>query len=313
MPTRRNFVTSTLVTSTIGAGALLAMGPRKAAAQADRRQIVDAQVHLWKAESPDWKWVPGLVPQLPEPFTIERLVSMMDEAGVDRAVIVPPSWPGDRNDYALEAVKRYPNRFRVMGRIPLQDPKSADLLPKWKEQQGMVGVRVTFNNAQNIPWLTDGTANWFWPAAEKAGLPVMCFAPGRVSLLAPIAEKHPQLALILDHMGLTAAMLKDNRVEEAVGQAVALAKYPNVSVKMSASPGISREPYPFRDVAGHLKRAFDAYGPQRSYWGTDLTNSYAKASYRQRITHFTEELSFLSDSDKDWVMGRGIMQRLQWT
>src|SRR5438128_794252 len=95
-------------------------------------------------------------------------------------------------------------------------------------------------------------------------------------------------------------------------QTVALAKYPNVSVKVSASPGISREPYPFRDVTVHLKRVFDAYGPQRSYWGTDLTNSYAKASYRQRISHFTEELSFLSESDKDWVMGRAIVQRLKW-
>jgi hypothetical protein len=46
---------------------------------------------------------------------------------------------------------------------------------------------------------------------------------------------------------------------------------------------------------------------------TDLTNSYAKASYRQRVSHFTEELSFLSEDDKDWVMGRGIMQRLNWT
>ena len=100
MPTRRDFVTSTLITSTlgtVGAGALLATGPHKAAAQADRRQIVDAQVHLWKAESPDWKWVPGLAPQLSEPFTIERLVSMMDEAGVDRAVIVPPSLRSRRN------------------------------------------------------------------------------------------------------------------------------------------------------------------------------------------------------------------------
>jgi hypothetical protein len=44
-----------------------------------------------------------------------------------------------------------------------------------------------------------------------------------------------------------------------------------------------------------------------------MTNSYAKASYRQRITQFTEELSFLSESDKDWVMGRGILQRLKWT
>src|ERR1700704_2170279 len=165
MPTRRNFVAGTLAT---GTGAVMAtQGPHKAAAQADRRMIVDAQVHLWKAESDDWKWGPARKPQLPEPFTIEKLVPMMDEAGVDRVVIVPPSWPGDRNDYAIEAVKRYPNRLRIMGRIPLQDPKSADLLPTWKAQPGMLGMRVTFNNAQNIPWLTDGTASWFWAAAEK--------------------------------------------------------------------------------------------------------------------------------------------------
>jgi hypothetical protein len=48
----------------------------------------------------------------------------------------------------------------------------------------------------------------------------------------------------------------------------------------------------------HLKRAFDAYGPQRSSWGIDQTNSYAKASYRQRITQFTDELSFLSESTR---------------
>src|SRR5262245_23967661 len=48
MPTRRSFVTGTL-----GAGAVLAApGTHDASAQADRRMIVDAQVHLWKAESP---------------------------------------------------------------------------------------------------------------------------------------------------------------------------------------------------------------------------------------------------------------------
>jgi predicted TIM-barrel fold metal-dependent hydrolase len=125
-----------LLNATVAAGAALAaQGPQRAAAQVDRRMIVDAQVHLWKAESEDWKWVPGLVPQLPEPFTIERLVPMMDEAGVDRVIIVPPSWPGDRNDYALEAVRRYPTRFRVMGKTPLQDPKGAALLSRWKEQR----------------------------------------------------------------------------------------------------------------------------------------------------------------------------------
>jgi predicted TIM-barrel fold metal-dependent hydrolase len=309
MLSRRRFLNAT-----IGAGAALATpGPQRAAAQVDRRMIVDAQVHLWKAESEDWKWVPGLVPQLPEPFTIERLVPMMDEAGVDRVVIVPPSWPGDRNDYALEAARRYPTRFRIMGKIPLQDPKAAALLPKWREQLGMAGLRVIFNTPQTLPWLTDGTVDWLWAAAEKAELPVMCFAPGRTSAFGPVAERHPQLPLILDHMGTAAAMVRDNTITEAIGQTVALAKYPNVSVKVSASPGLSREPYPYRDVAVHIKRVFDAYGPQRSYWGTDLTNTYARGSYRQRISHFTEELSFLSESDKDWVMGRAIVQRLKWT
>jgi predicted TIM-barrel fold metal-dependent hydrolase len=309
MMTRRSFGT------TLMAGAAVATGAQGARSQpAGKRTIVDGQVHLWKANSPDWPWVPGARPQLPEPFTIERALAMMDEAGVDRVVIVPPSL-NDRNDYALEAAGRYPNRFGIMGRIALQDPKSAALLPAWKQQPGMLGVRLTFNSPATRAWLADGTADWFWPAAEKAGLPVMFLAVGEVARFAGIAERHPQLTLIIDHMGLNSSS-RANRVTEsipaAIDQSVALAKYPNVSVKFSGAAGNSLEPYPFGDMTVHLKRLFDAYGPQRCYWGTDLTNSLAVATYRQRVTHFTEQLSFLSDSDKDWVMGRAILARLKW-
>jgi predicted TIM-barrel fold metal-dependent hydrolase len=275
------------------------------------RIIVDSQIHLWKAESPDWPWVPGRKPQLPEPFSIERLVPMMDEAGVDRCVVVPPSWPGDRNDYGLEAARRYPDRFAVMGRIKLEDPNSARLLPTWLEQKGMVGVRVTFMREQS-ELLTSGAADWLWPAAEKAGLSVMFLAPGNMPRFAPIAERHPGLTLIIDHMSLMLDIAKAGKLKEAIDAVVALAKYPNVSCKLSSAPTYSFEPYPFRDMTEHLKRCFDAYGPQRCYWGTDLTNAIDKCTYRQRVTHFTEELPFLSESDKDWVMGKAILQRLNW-
>jgi L-fuconolactonase len=43
-----------------------------------------------------------------------------------------------------------------------------------------------------------------------------------------------------------------------------------------------------------------------------MTNSFVKATCRQRITHFTEELDFLSEDDKDWIMGRAILERLKW-
>jgi predicted TIM-barrel fold metal-dependent hydrolase len=307
MLSRRQFVASTFAAS-------VALPSQKANAQSAKRIIVDSQAHLWKAESEDWKWALGMKPQMPEPFTIEKLVPLMDQAGVGRVVVVPPSWPGDRNDYALEAAKRYPNRFAVMGRIPLKNPQAEALLPKWKEQPGMLGVRVTFPSDVTINWLTDGTADWFWPAAEKAGVPVMFLAPGQISMFARIAERHPELTLIIDHMGLNSSSrtARITAIPAAIDQAVALAKYPNVSVKLSGAPGNSLEPYPFRDMTVYLQRLFDAYGPERCYWGTDITNSFAKASYRQRVTHFTEELSFLSESDKDWVMGRAILARLKW-
>src|SRR5262245_44290934 len=218
MWSRRDFLSST-----VGAGAAFAMqGPQPASAQATGRLIVDAQVHLWKAESPDWKWVPGARPQLPEPFTIEKLVAMMDEAGVNRVVVVPPSWIGDRNDYGIEAVKRYPGRFAVMGRIPLQDPKSAALLPKWKEQPGLLGVRVTFNSPAQARWLTDGTADWFWAAAETSGIPAMIFG-GPKSAYAAIAERHPRLTMIIDHMGLNTDIARSGGTAAAIAEVVPLA------------------------------------------------------------------------------------------
>jgi hypothetical protein len=42
----------------------------------------------------------------------------------------------------------------------------------------------------------------------------------------------------------------------------------------------------------------------------DAREAEDKATYRQRVTHFTETLDFLSEDDKDWVMGRAIMARL---
>jgi predicted TIM-barrel fold metal-dependent hydrolase len=308
MLTRRHFIGSTL-----GAGATLAAGVQPALPQpAKKRTIVDAQIHMWKANTPDWPWDAGVKPQLPEPFTYERALPLMDEAGVDRAVVVPPGL-NYRNDYALEAAKKYPNRFAVMGRIQLDDPKARELVPTWKQQPGMLGARLTFNTPETAAWLKDGTADWFWPAAEKAGVPVMFLAFGMVNLFEPIAAKHPGLTLIIDHMGVNTAIAKQGRTAEVVGHAVALAKYPNVSVKLSNLPNASLEPYPFKDLDEHIKRLFDAYGPQRSYWGTDVTNGLTRVGWKQRLTHFTEGLTFMSESDKDWVLGRAIMQRLNWS
>src|SRR5262249_61850706 len=111
-----------------------------------RRIIVDAQVHLWLADTPERPWPADGVGQahIPRPFSYYELLARMDEAGVDRVVIVPPSWEGYHNEYAMEAAKKWPHRFAVMGRLRLGDPKSKEQLPPRWGQPGVLGVRTRF-------------------------------------------------------------------------------------------------------------------------------------------------------------------------
>jgi L-fuconolactonase len=273
--------------------------------------IVDAQVHIWGADTPDRPWPPGRAQeaQKPYPVTKETLLFEMDLARVGRMVLVPPSWEGDRNDLALEAARLYPDRFAVMGRLALQKPESRARVVDWKKQPGMLGMRLTFHNEHYRPFLTDGTADWLWPAAERAAIPLMVLMPGSLEALDRIATAHPGLKLVIDHVGLDVRG-KGPKVFEDLPAVCALAKHDNVAVKASGMPSLSTERYPFRDLHPHIRTLVDAFGPRRTFWGTDLTRM--PCTYYECIALFTEHLPWLHGEDLDWVMGRGVCEWLGW-
>jgi len=55
-------------------------------------RIVDAQVHIWAANTPERPWPARAEPHR-TPLGKEELLAEMDKAGVDGVVIVPPSTP----------------------------------------------------------------------------------------------------------------------------------------------------------------------------------------------------------------------------
>jgi predicted TIM-barrel fold metal-dependent hydrolase len=273
--------------------------------------IVDAQVHIWGADTPDRPWPPGRAHQAqkPYPVTKDMVLKAMKQAGVERVVLVPPSWEGDRNDLALEAARLHPDRFAVMGRLPVEKPESRALVEGWTKQPGMLGMRFTFHTELQKPWLTDGTADWLWPAAERADVPLMIFPPGSIPVVDRIAERHPGLRLVIDHLAMTGAK-RDAEAFAGIPELCTLARRPNVAVKASALPCYTTEAYPFSRIHPHIRRVYDAFGPQRMFWGTDWTR--LPVPWRQAVTLFTEELPWLSAQDREWIMGRAICEWLGW-
>lgn len=265
--------------------------------------IVDAHVHLWAKSTPN----PGhrQVPVL----TGEALLAEMDEAGVDAAVIQPPNWDPTSNEVAVEAARRHPQRYAVLGWFALDQPESRTLITNWKLRPGMKGLRFTFMLPHQATWPTDGTLDWLWPAAEKAGLPVALGAANFLPVVGQIAERYPGLRLIVDHLGMPARM-KDDAAFANLPSLLALAKHPNVAVKATGAAGYSSEPYPFRNIHRHLEAVYDTFGPARMFWGTDITRM--SCSWRQCITLFTEELRFLPPRDLELIMGRSLCHWLDW-
>ena len=110
--------------------------------------IADSQVHLWGDETPDRPWIPGGQERLRHMGHLtslgpDFLLGKMDEAGIDRAVIVPPTWDHDRIDVALQAWHRFPDRFRVMTRIPVNKPEEAKaMLRSLRSEPAVAGVRL---------------------------------------------------------------------------------------------------------------------------------------------------------------------------
>jgi predicted TIM-barrel fold metal-dependent hydrolase len=267
-------------------------------------------VHIWAADTPERPWPAEgrRRAHRPQPFSKDDLLREMDAAGVARTVIVPPSWEGDRNDLALAAARRHPDRFAVMGRPPLE-PRDPRALDRWREQPGMLGIRVTTAGAGARELFTEPEGDWLWAAAERAGLPAMVSVPGLLPAVDHIAERHPGLKLVIDHLAL-AREAKDEAAFADLPQLLALARRPNVAAKASALPRYSSEPYPYSKLHPYLRRVFEAFGPKRLFWGTDLTG--IPCTYRQAIALFTEELPWLRGEDLEWVMGRGICEWLGW-
>ena len=267
--------------------------------------IVDAQVHIWsghKPTNPNHRQV--------ETFSADDLLREMDEGGVHAALIHPPSsWDPNASPLAIEAARRHPDRLAILGNFPLDTPESRTLLEGWKRQPGMLGLRFAFLQPHQRAWPTDGTIDWLWPAAERAGVPIALLAGTFLGKLGQIAERHPGLKLIIDHLGRPGGSGRGVSWDN-LGEMLSLAKYPNIAVKATGGPGYSSEPYPFRDIHGYLRQIHDAFGPQRMFWGTDITRM--PCSWRQCVTMFTEELPWLSAADKELVMGGAVCAWLDW-
>src|SRR2546428_13515304 len=99
--------------------------------------IVDSQIHLWENArmSPQHRQIPT--------YSMDDALQEMAQAGVDAAVLHPPSTLGEAvNGLAVEAARQHPDKFCILGNFGLQNPDPPPTLQNRRQEAAELRARL---------------------------------------------------------------------------------------------------------------------------------------------------------------------------
>lgn len=261
-------------------------------------EIIDAQIH---------EPVPGRAPddamkaRLPL-WQVELAREAMDAVGVDTALAVT-------SDSFIEvAHERFPGRFPGVHTFFHTAANLESEVHRIKAHPAMVAGRALvgdYLNATMRPEFLAGVYDPLYVTAEKVGLPIFNSTHGGCAHMASVAAKHPDLTLIIDHIGVAQHPVSPAETMSwgPLEDLLQLAKYPNVYVKLCGAPLLSGQNYPYADVWPNLHRVFEAFGYERVMWGSDYTRLRIAdrpigERPRRRGICYAENLNYILHSDQ---------------
>lgn len=286
-------------------------------------EILDAQLHIWLGDRPSRPWRPryreetkeralNILLQTGVPMPPETLLVEMAAAGVDGGVLTPQGVYGADNSFELETAEDYPRKFAVVG---LVEPLAVDLEESIARdaQLGMLAVRLLYMDAGR---LARGEFDQAFEVATANNLAISLTLPHPVPAeLHRFIQHYETTQFLIDHLGVGYAPpaygLPPDDPFERLPAVLDLARYRNVSVKLTGAPALSHESYPFRDIWPSILRLIDAFGPDRALWGSDITRTGSLAGYFEH-THYLRELSELGDEELTQLYGQALRRVLAW-
>jgi predicted TIM-barrel fold metal-dependent hydrolase len=260
-------------------------------------------------------------------YTGEKLSQDLEETGIDKAVVVGyPINDWTDNSYTIEVVEAFQNLTGVVMLDVFADDADTRLRD-YMAHDGILGFRLgvqfpheyesmwtDFNS--DVTWLRDAIDEVpdVWEAARETNALVQLFVHhSQLDQVQELVESYPDLTYAIDHWAH--ADPSDEIGEGSFAGLGELAGYENVAVKVSETPYVSNEPFPYPDVHDHLQWLLDTYGRDRIIWGSDFPNvsnpRFGGATYSDAF-NWIMHLEGLSNEDLDWLTKRAFKNHIDW-
>jgi predicted TIM-barrel fold metal-dependent hydrolase len=264
--------------------------------------VVDSHLHIWSDNVEKYPRT-----EVPYPGSAELLLEYMEEAGVDHSVFVLSLHYQYDNRFIVDTLEKYEGKFAGIGVIDPRGAAAAVELERLVGETKVRGVRLRGPIEEDV--FCQPECEPLWSKAQELGAPlcILC-KPEQVAALDVMIEKYPETNVVIDHFAMIA--VADGIDSAPFRSLMGLARFPNVYLKVSGMYYWA-DRYPFPQAQQHLKAAYEAFGPQRLMWGSDWPHVLFGNGYVRCINFVRRDLEWLSEDDKEHILG-GTAYRLFW-
>lgn len=263
--------------------------------------IIDAHTHLWKKQNGRVNGKPvtalkngksnfgGEIRQMMPPYmvngenTVEMLLSNMDYAGVNGAVITQEEIDGNQDQYLLTAKKEYPDRLRICSLYEENKPFATD---------GFDGIKICAGRLKT----QDLTKHYkvFETADKKNMFLSVDMADGdlQTGSLLEMIRQFPDLKIAIGHFG----MVTTNGWKEQIR----LAQNKNVYVESGGITWLfNSEFYPYPSAIKAILEAAQLCGFDKLMWGSDYPRTMVGITYKMSFDFILKsDALFARDKEK---------------
>ena len=280
--------------------------------------IIDAHSHLWLHQDTEvdghkiktlengQSLFMGEVRQMLPPFMIdgrnsaEVFLANMNYAQVGAAVVTQEYIDGIQNDYLLEVMEKYPDRFFVCGMCEFRKPgfleQAKELINKGFKAIKIPAHRLELKSGRvllNSPEMMD-----MFRLMEKHNIILsidMAEGDTQIGEMEDIIAECPDLKIAIGHFGM---VTKPDWQKQ-----ILLARHKNVMIESGGITWLfNDEFYPFKGAIKAIREAADLVGYEKLMWGSDYPRTITAITYKMSYDFITKSEEIL-ESDKCLFLG----------
>jgi predicted TIM-barrel fold metal-dependent hydrolase len=284
--------------------------------------FIDAHIHLWDLSHIRYAWLTapfaddgpnGSVEPIARDYGVDAYLADIEGWNVVGTVHIDagadPDQAVDESIWleGIAAERGLPTG--IVAYAPLDDASVEPILAAQAAHPHVRGIRQIVNwhgDGKRTYTSRDMTCDPQWQASyallAKYGLSfdLQCY-PGQMAGLAPLLERHPDIPILINHMGMPVLTDPDGIEQWRVGMK-ALAAIPHAAVKISGAGFIDRN-WTREGIEPFVLETIDLFGTERCLFASDAPTDKLFAPIGRYLDAYHAIVTAFSDAEKRAMFG----------